>query len=186
VLISAADGSTEGEFVVRTATANDQPDTKSFATVDSAHHALSVQLITVANSVDTDKHEDHVTAAECGAMAEREAKRRRVEWKAKGKGDEEGEAELVGVRDEGGDLIDKDQIEDESQFATLRGQVGLGQTQAGTQLELGDEWQDFDQTGPSSLDHVALARQVSTSPSRQVIFRTQVLTTCSSVHRTSN
>ena len=161
--------------MVRTTNVDDQPESRSFAAVDGDHHSVSVRMVTVASSVATDKHEDLVTPAECGAMAEREAKRRRVEWKG------EGEAELVGVRSAEGELIGKDVVEEESQYATLRGQVGLGQTQVRTQLVLGDEWAVFDESGPSSVDEVALARQVSSPVYRALTSRallTEALSTC--------
>ncbi len=119
-------------------------------------------MVSVANSTTRDRHEDLLSSSECAAMAEREAKRRRVEWPGRVEPSEGEERVAVGVRDAGGELISMDALEDESRHAKLRSQVGLGGGDQQTQVRAGDDSGLFDESGPSSLDEVALARQVRT------------------------
>lgn len=155
------DYSSAAEFVLRTATVHDEPDSAGFGHLSTAHHSVSVNMVSVANSTTRDKHEDLLSSSECDAMAEREAKRRRVEWPGRVEPSEGEERVAVGVRDAGGELISMDAVEDESQYAKLRTQVGLSGGDQQTQVRIGDDFGLLDESGPSSLDEVALARQVS-------------------------
>lgn len=139
---------------MRTSSVDDRPDKDKFGQVSTAHHSVSIQMVSVANSVTKDKHEDSLSPAECRAIAERESKKRKVEWT--------GEMQQpAGVRNSMGDLIGLDAVEIESHYSSLRRQVGLGTIPPATQLVCGNEFDEFDETAPSSVDAVALARQVS-------------------------
>lgn len=139
------DHSTAAEFFVRTGSISDQPRADDFGQVSTAHHSVSVQMVSVASSVTKDKHEDFLTPAECGAHAEREAKKRRVEWTGRPTSSDRS-PEPVGVRDDKGELVE----------------IGAQSSKMqATQVAISNEVDDFDESGPSSLDEVALARQAS-------------------------
>ena len=153
---SDVDFDSEADFTVRTTAVNDVPHSLAFGNIVSSHHTMSAQMVSVASSVMKDKHEDLLSPAECGAIAEREAKTRKVEWRPAERG-----PKLIAVRDDEDRRVPMNQVEQEGMYARLRRQVGLDSAPSGTQVLIRDEIDEFDETRPSSLDEVALARQVS-------------------------